>query len=161
MALSTHLKEWMEYYEVTSEMISFKTRMSVKVINKYMNCETTPSVAELQLISETIGVSIDDLLKNTPEKAIGNMKAQEKMHLIETTSIKTAVRLQNYLHSVERECRVIAIVGETENFIIQYDGDVLDVADIYKISKKFKYRDNREKESDPEARYLDMDLTRL
>ena len=57
---------------------------------------------------------------------------------------------------------VIAIVGgETENFIIQYSGDLIDIAEIYKISKKLKYRDCREKSIDEEIRYKDMEISRM
>lgn len=161
MAMPTHLKEWMDHYGVTSEMIAFKTGMSVKVLDKYLSGETTPSLPAIKTISETIGVSIDDILNATPSEVIDIIQSQEHMHVIETTSHKVAVRMQNYLAQAGRTCRVIAIVGDTESFIIQYDGEIIDIADIYKISKKLKYRDSREKCDNEDIRFKDMELSRM
>lgn len=161
MALSTHLKDWMDYYQVTSEMISFKTGMSTKVIDKFVNCETTPSIAALKIISDTIGVSMDDIIDNTPETKISELESQDSMHIVETIKHDTAVCIQNYLAELGRTCRVIALVGDTEKFIIQYDGDMIDINVFHKVSKKFKYRDVRIKEFDEDKRYKDMELTRL
>ena len=162
MAMETHLKEWMEYYGVTSDMIAFKSGMSAKVIDKYVNGETTPSLAAIKTISETIGVSIDNLVGITPSEMIDNMELQESMHIAETTSHKLAVRVQNYCKANGIECRVIAIIGDYENFIIQYSGNVIDVKELVKISRKLKYRDEREKNIyDEEVRYKDMEITKL
>ena len=93
---------------------------------------------------------------------IDSMELQDSMHIAETTSHKLAVRVQNYCKANGIECRVIAIIGDYENFIIQYSGNVIDVKELVKISRKLKYRDEREKNIyDEEVRYKDMEITKL
>ena len=149
--MKTYLKEWMESMGETPETLSEKTKLSSKMIQKWIDGTTTPSLEAMSIISKTIGVSVDTLIySNGPQK--------EEIYMaptFTTSDLSEAVRFQNFCKDKEIECGLMVDV-KNEIFIVVYQSDApIDIKEIAKIVKKRKYRDSRETAKD-DARFENM-----
>lgn len=158
--MKTHLNEWMDHFELSVEKLGEMSGISPKIITKWLNETTTPSLAAITHISETLGITIDDIVNNTPKQAIDNIS---NSHLIETTDIKTAVRVQNYFTEKEIDHQVVVRdVDGVEVFLINYVSTLpLDIKEISKISKLWRYKDAREKSTEVDIRYERMMISNM
>lgn len=158
--MKTHLGEWMDHFELSVDELGEKSGISPKVITKWLEGKSTPSLVAINQISDTIGITIDDIVNNSPEQT---MKVINNNHLIETTNIKIAVRLQNYFTSKAIENKIVVrLLDNEEVFIISYIADIpLDIKEVLRISKKRKYRDDRENSYDEDIRYTGIAISNL
>lgn len=64
--MKTFIGEWMEHFNLTSEQLGETSGISPKIITRWLREETTPSVAQLDIISKALRVSMDDLIRLNP-----------------------------------------------------------------------------------------------
>lgn len=153
------LDEWMESAGITSEDICESSGIPINVIESWINHDSNPTILQAKVLADLFGIPLDDLMSKTPKNFYEDYL---KIHVLETTNFKTAVRAQNYFRSngIENECVAI----QTEKyilFILRYDKLVpLTMFDFFKISINPVYRDRREKEVIDEEKYSGMHLVK-
>lgn len=156
--MKTCLASWMNYFDINPVQLSEKTGVSQKMISKYLAGETTPSLEVCGILAKSFSITLDELVYSTPQASIDKIGTY---HIIESTDIKVAVRLQNYFNkkNIKNEILVIksCIIGsDKDRFVINYETeDILNPKDITKIVSKRKYSDKREKAKD-DTKYTDM-----
>ena len=156
--MKTCLADWMVHFDINPVQLAEKTGISQKMITKYLTGQTTPSLEVCSIIAETFSITIDDLVYSTPQESVDKLGTY---HVIETTDIKVAIRLQNYFKKKDIKTEILVIKAgvsgsNTDRFMIDYNSDeILNPKDIVKITSKRKYSDRREKMKD-DQKYADM-----
>ena len=142
--MKTYLAEYLHYRNITPQELGESTKVSPKVIAKYVAGTTTPSLEVAGILCNALNITIDDLVHVHP-------KDHRRMGIslyVTTSSFVEAIRLQNYL--LETNCAPTLEGhqnGDSEigTFVIRYARPIpLTIKEIRKITKSKKYADNRE-----------------
>lgn len=76
--MKTYLKEWMEYLNISAHDAAESTSLSEKMFEKWIEGSTTPSVAQLDIISRSFGIIMDDLVHTDPHSDIYTANLNKK-----------------------------------------------------------------------------------
>ena len=68
--MKTHIKEWMELKGMSKEDLAEQTQISPKIIQKWLDEASTPSIAQLDIVSAALKVSMDDLVRKEPNETM-------------------------------------------------------------------------------------------
>ena len=102
--LNTFIAEWINHFDINPVQLSEKTGIDNLKISSWLSGASSPTLIDICKIADALDILIDDLVKRAPLSAADDYTNQ---HVIETTDIKTAIRLQNYFRKYNVNCGVV------------------------------------------------------
>ena len=158
--MKTYLKEWMEHANVDSSLLAQETKVSEKMILKYMEGKPTPSLQDALLFADVLDISIDDLVKYDPNDVCS---AEDELQVtITTSSFSEVVRFRNYCNKYNIKINIVVFIDKYEDspIYIMNVNDVFTLEDITKICKSRKYADKKLEKMTSDDRYEGMIVVR-
>ena len=145
----------MKERDYTSERLAEESGIAKKMIEKYIAEETTPSLVVAGILSEHLDIPINHLVYVHPDQVV-------EAHCIETSSIKEAIKLQNYFETNDIDVEVTVFVNDSDEevFLVEYISEhVYTIKEIKKIVSRFRWLDGRYLFDDLKDRYRRMTVS--
>jgi transcriptional regulator with XRE-family HTH domain len=165
--VSTNLKWWMRYQEVSMEELAKKTELSYRQIHRYYYGDDPMTLYDAKDIASALDITLDQLIHVHPNDYVCN---HMRCHTIRTMRLKSAVRLQNYCkaHGIDvtvKVCRYYScdnadhVPATKIVYQVEYEYNCpLEAWDIIKIIHNPWYMDSREKARTDKMRFKDMEV---